>query len=134
MMTTTEALTREDAIRQAMAELAPRAAVASYVTPNEFEMRMAELGHPGEVTVEEIQAVMAQDPNHPLALRSGERSRALQALFQAVEWLDREVAEARACKDDLDSETLDLVVRVRDVEIVRHNLGCIAVALAEGKL
>jgi hypothetical protein len=55
MMTTTEALTREDAIRQAMADLEPRGSVTGW----EVAARVAELGH-AEVTMEEIDTVVTR--------------------------------------------------------------------------
>jgi hypothetical protein len=56
-LTTTEPLTRSEAIRQALADLEPRAAEVGHVTGREISARMAELGHPDGVTAEELEAV-----------------------------------------------------------------------------
>ena len=50
-------MTRSEAIRQALADLEPRGAKVGFVTGREISARMAELGHPDKVTVEELDAV-----------------------------------------------------------------------------
>jgi hypothetical protein len=55
-MTTTEQLSREEAIRRALADLEPRGAEVGFVTGRELAARVAEFGHV-DLTVEEVDAV-----------------------------------------------------------------------------
>ena len=116
-MMTTEQLSREEAIRRALADLEPRGAEVGFVTGRELAARVAELGHAEPPTVEEVLAEQER--------AMGDQHKDAHAwLERAVEWLDRHIAEARERAEDLGEEgdVLHLCVFASEIETHRESL------------
>jgi hypothetical protein len=126
---------RDEVIRKALLDLQPKMNAEGSLAESEIVARAAELGA-ADVTSAEIQLALDREAERRFANAPERRQQAIEWLLSTAEWFDSEIAFTRDLFENNEegTDTITLMVRPKDVEIIQKNLRHLASALMEGSI